>query len=59
MKVVSDIAFDAVDDDKSGQLDQDEIGNIMATVALKMGVTPPSNTDLNVILEQLDDDFDG
>ena len=59
LKVVSDLAFDAVDDDKSGQLDQDEIGAIMATVAAKMGVTAPTKQDLGIILQELDDDFDG
>lgn len=59
LKVVTDMAFDAVDEDCSGQLDQQEIGDIMATVATKMGVTAPTNADLGIILEELDDDFDG
>lgn len=53
------MAFDAVDDDGSGQLNQEELGAIMSTVALKMGVTPPTTADLSIILEELDDDFDG
>ena len=53
------MAFDAVDDDRSGQLDQEELGDIMGTVAMKMGVTPPTTADLAIILEELDDDFDG
>ena len=31
----------------------------MSTVAAKMRVIPPTPADLAVILEQLDDDFDG
>lgn len=59
LKVVSDLAFDAVDDDGSGQLDQEEIGMIMKTVAQNMGVTPPTQADLAAILVELDEDFDG
>jgi Ca2+-binding EF-hand superfamily protein len=59
IKVISDLAFDAVDDDMSGGLDQFEISKIMTGVAEKMGVTPPSDDDLSAILAVLDDDFDG
>ena len=59
VKVVTDIAFDAVDEDGSGGLDQDELHTIMYEVSEQMGVTPPTKDDLQAILAQLDDDFDG
>ena len=59
IKVISDIAFDSLDDDGSGQLDEEEIATIMKEVANQMGVTPPTDEDLKTILWQLDEDFDG
>ena len=59
VKVVTDMAFDAVDEDGSGGLDSSEIQMIMVDVAKKMGVTPPTSEDLDVILDQLDENFDG
>uniref|UniRef100_A0A7S3FWP8 EF-hand domain-containing protein n=1 Tax=Strombidium rassoulzadegani TaxID=1082188 RepID=A0A7S3FWP8_9SPIT len=59
IKVISDLAFDAVDDDGSGGLDQKEIAEIMREVAIKMDLTPPTEEDLSAILAELDEDFDG
>eukprot|EP00356_Strombidium_inclinatum_P012856 CAMPEP_0170496328 /NCGR_PEP_ID=MMETSP0208-20121228/21039_1 /TAXON_ID=197538 /ORGANISM="Strombidium inclinatum, Strain S3" /LENGTH=102 /DNA_ID=CAMNT_0010772843 /DNA_START=475 /DNA_END=780 /DNA_ORIENTATION=- len=59
IKVVSDLAFDAVDDDGSGGLDQGEIAEIMKEVAVKMDLTPPTEDDLSAILAELDEDYDG
>ena len=59
IKIVTDLAFDTIDDDGSGGLDQCEIAGIMETVANSMGVLPPSEEDLGCILRELDDDFDG
>ena len=59
IQVVTDMAFDAVDDDGSGTLDQAELSQIMQEVSKNMGVTPPTDEDLKTILRQLDDDFDG
>ena len=59
MKCISDIAFDAVDEDGSGGLDTSEISNMMQDIARQMGVTPPTEADLEAILSQLDEDFDG
>ena len=59
MKVISDIAFDCVDEDGSGGLDTSEISNIMINIAQQMGVTPPTEEDLRTILTQLDEDYDG
>ena len=59
IKVLSDIAFDAVDADGSGGLDQGELAELIEGVARKMGLNPPSEEDLANILMELDEDFDG
>ena len=59
MKVITDMAFDTVDDDNSGGLDAEELNIIMDKVASSMGVTAPSEDDLKAILSVLDDNFDG
>ena len=59
MRIISDIAFDAVDEDGNEGLDEEELHKLMSEVSLKMGVTPPSKDDLKAILNELDDDFDG
>ena len=58
-RVVSDLAFDALDEDGSGQLDDSEIALIMQQVAESMGVQKPTDEDIKAILQELDDDFDG
>ena len=59
LKQISDIAFDAVDEDKSGGLDASELHTLMHEVSIGLGVTPPTQEDLESILGQLDDNFDG
>ena len=56
---VSKLAFEAADKDNSGGLDTTEISYIMSQVATNMGVTPPTEEDLDAILSELDADFDG
>ena len=41
MRTVSDMAFDAMDDDGSGGLDSGELAEIMGIVAEKMQVSAP------------------
>ena len=53
------MAFDHVDEDGSGGLDQEELQEVMSDVAVKMGVPAPSQDDLDAILRELDDNFDG
>ena len=53
------MAFDTLDKDGSGDLEQHELSILMNNVAINMGVTPPTDEDLNSILEELDEDFDG
>ncbi len=38
IKIISDMAFDAVDEDMSGQLDLEELGQVLRDVAKEMGL---------------------
>ena len=58
IKIVSDLAFDAVDADGSGNLDKVELGEVLKKVALNMGVTPPNEADVKAVLDELDEDND-
>ena len=53
------MAFEVMDEDKSGGLDYKEIRLIMEEVADKLGVTSPTEADINSILRSLDNDSDG
>lgn len=59
MQTICDIAFDAVDEDGSGGLDQEELREIMVLVSDQMGITPPSAEDVAQIMKQLDETNDG
>ena len=59
LRDLTDKAFEALDKDGSGDLDQDEIGFIMNDVANHMKVKPPSRDELRTILTELDNDYDG
>jgi Ca2+-binding EF-hand superfamily protein len=54
LNIVTDMAFVAVDDDGSGQLDKQELGTVLKEVAVKMGITPPSDNDVTAVLHELD-----
>ena len=58
-KLIADMAFDVLDVDQSGQLDEEEITGIMKEVANNMKVDPPTAEDISTILQELDEDFDG
>ena len=55
----TDLAFDLVDADGSGQLDSEEIQQMIEGVAEGMGVSPPTLDDVDNILSCLDEDGDG
>ena len=59
MRQITDLAFDSIDVDGSGGLDQSELEDIMLIVAKQIGVVPPTSEDLQNIMMQLDDDYDG
>ena len=59
LKIISDLAFDAMDTDGSGGLDIAELKVIMDRVAGELGISGPTQGDLESMLGELDDDFDG
>ena len=59
IRTISDLAFDAVDNDRSNSLDAEELSNVMKEVARLMRITPPSDVDIQFILSELEDDTDG
>ena len=48
--IITDMAFEAVDDDDSGQLDKTELGTVLKEVAVKMNISPPSDNDVTAVL---------
>ena len=58
IKLVSDMAFEAIDEDGSGQLDKAEIGSVLRDVAVTMGIKQPTDGDLAAVLYELDQDGD-
>ena len=59
LKQVAKVAFDSVDTDKSGQIDEQELEKVMAQIASDMGADPPSKEDVKEVLEHLDTDHSG
>mmetsp|Transcript_9153 Transcript_9153/g.8108 ORF Transcript_9153/g.8108 Transcript_9153/m.8108 type:complete len:129 (+) Transcript_9153:20-406(+) len=59
IKMVADAAFEAVDVDNSGDLDKEELTEIMQTVAFDMSVKQPSESDVEAVLREVDDNYDG
>ena len=41
INIISDMAFDGIDKDKSGSIDKDELGDVLTDVAKKMGIAEP------------------
>ena len=56
---VAKVAFDSVDTDRSGQIDQEELEKVMAQISQDMGAEPPSKEDVKEVLEHLDTDHSG
>jgi len=59
LKEVAKVAFDSVDTDRSGQIDQEELEKVMAQISQDMGAEPPSKEDVKEVLEHLDTDHSG
>ena len=53
-RLLSDIAFDAVDADSSNTLDVGEMAKIMKEVAEEMRIKPPTEPDINVALQEME-----
>ena len=58
VRPVTDLAFTAVDANNSGDLDHQELNDVMKEVANEMKVTPPTKDDILAVLEQLDENND-
>ena len=56
---VAKVAFDSVDTDRSGQIDQEELEKVMTQISQDMGAEPPSKEDVKEVLEHLDTDHSG
>ena len=54
INIVTDMAFEAVDADGSGQLDKSELGEVLRDVARQMNINPPSDNDVAAVLQELD-----
>jgi Ca2+-binding EF-hand superfamily protein len=54
INIVTDMAFEAVDADGSGQLDKAELGEVLRDVARQMNINPPSDNDVAAVLQELD-----
>ena len=58
IKIISDMAFDAVDQDGNGSLDLVELGIVLRDVAKQMRLNPPTDNDIVAVLGELDQDND-
>ena len=56
---VTKIAFDSVDKDGSGSIDQYELESVLAKISNDMGAEPPSKDDIKELLKYLDTDKSG
>ena len=52
-------AFDNVDTDKNGYIDEYELEKILAQISSDMGAEPPTKEDVKEVLEHLDEDRSG
>jgi Ca2+-binding EF-hand superfamily protein len=50
INIVTDMAFEAVDQDGSGKLDKYELGHVLRDVAKVMNINPPSDNDVTAVL---------
>ena len=59
LREVVKVAFDSVDTDRSGLIDQDELEKVMAQISQDMGAEPPTKDDVKEVMEHLDTDHSG
>lgn len=53
------LAFDSVDEDKSGSINAEELNKIMTQITTDIGVDPLSKEDVNKLLKHYDSDGNG
>ena len=56
---IAKAAFDAVDSDGSGSIDESELKTVMCSVAGDIGMDQPSDSDVREVLRELDVNRDG
>ncbi|OMJ66381.1 hypothetical protein SteCoe_32507 [Stentor coeruleus] len=56
---IAKAAFDAVDNDHSGFIDEPELKTVMCSVAGDIGMDQPSDSDVRDVLRELDTNRDG
>ena len=56
---ITKIAFDSVDTDKSGSIDEYELERVLSQISSDMGADPPSKEDVKEVLKYLDTDNSG
>ena len=59
LQQISDMAFQSVDTDNSGHIDDKELDKIMAQIANDMGAEPPTKENVKEVLKDLDSDGNG
>lgn len=59
LKKITKAAFDAVDSDKSGYLEPNELEIVMNNVAKDIGADPPTKEEVADVLKELDTNKDG
>ena len=59
LREVARVAFESVDTDKSGQIDNKELAKVMEGISNDLGVAPPSQEEVNEVLNHLDTDKSG
>mmetsp|Transcript_28005 Transcript_28005/g.32418 ORF Transcript_28005/g.32418 Transcript_28005/m.32418 type:complete len:95 (-) Transcript_28005:172-456(-) len=59
VKKICKAAFDEVDSDKSGQIDQKELGALMTKISAEAKIDAPSESDVAEAMTALDTNKDG
>ena len=59
IKKIAKRAFDLVDIDNNGRIDENELKKILAQISIEMGEEAPSEEDVKEVLEHLDEDNNG
>ena len=59
LREIVKVAFDSVDTDRSGLIDQEELEKVMGQISQDMGAEPPTKEDVKEVMEHLDTDHSG
>ena len=59
IKKIAKRAFDHVDIDNNGKIDEKELKNILAQISIEMGAEPPTEEDVKEVLQYSDKDISG